>query len=161
MFNIDLVGALTENPDPSNSELSETVGGALGFGTIDAAIQTGARSPSGFPYFWSVDRGRRGFGPRSAQALRFEIGGKFVFAKRVGPSQPRYITQKAISALNQNIQAAAAIAAGNDLHAWLASFLNNLADLEALALRANTPTGLTGKLASTYTVDHVGTVSAV
>ena len=137
---------------PDFSALSETAGGALGFGQVSSEIDNTARSPRGFPYFWPVDRGRRGFGPINAQALKITLpGGQVIFRKYVGPSQPRYITQRMLATLTANMQAAAQGAQGDSLHSWLVSFLNGIADTEAQALYSLTPT-VTGKLASSYTV---------
>ncbi len=46
------------------------------------------RSPEGFPYTGSTRFGRGPVVPRNAQALRFTIGGRVIFASRVGPYRP-------------------------------------------------------------------------
>lgn len=46
------------------------------------------RSPEGFPYTAATRFGRGPVVPRRAKALRFSIGGRTVFASRVGPYRP-------------------------------------------------------------------------
>jgi hypothetical protein len=151
VITIELVPTFQAAGGRDLSQLSETAGGALGFGTVETSITSEARSPKGFAYFWAVDRGRRGFSAQPGKVLRFEIGGQVFYRKSVGPSQPRNITQKALAALDQNMRTAAQAARGGDLHAWLASFLNGLVDFEAISFQQNTP-NVTGKLASKYEV---------
>jgi hypothetical protein len=152
MIEFELVANSFPNSGQDLSGLAETAGGALGFGTVSSEINNIARSPRGFSYFWPVDRGRRGFGPINAQALKITLpGGQVIFRKYVGPSQPRYITARMLTSLTANLQASAQAAQGGDLHAWLVSFLNGIADNEARALYSLTPV-VSGKLASSYQV---------
>lgn len=151
MLKLNLV---SKSFDPSGQleQLSETVGGALGFGILKSEIISTARSPIGFDYFWAVDRGRRAIRPIRAKALKIPIGGgKFIFRKYAGPSAPRYITQRAVSTLNLSATAAAQTAQGTNMVAWLKSFVNNLADFQASAFKSVTP-NRSGRLASGYQV---------
>ena len=136
------------------SGLSETAGGALGFGSITSAIHSAAKSPAGFPYFWPVDLGRREVRPIRAKALRITLpGGQVIFRKYAGPAAPRFITRQALTSLGSSIESAAQSARGSDLHSWLKSFLNGIADLESVAFRLATP-NVTGRLAQGYQVEH-------
>jgi hypothetical protein len=152
MIEFELVANSFPNNGQDVSGLAETAGFALGFGEVSSEINNTARSARGFPYFWPVDRGRRGFGPINAQALKITLpGGQVIFRKYVGPSQPRYITARMLTSLTGNMQAAAQSAEGGNFHAWLVSFLNGIADAEAQALYSLTPS-VSGKLASSYRV---------
>lgn len=156
MLTLNLV---SKSFDPSGQleQLSETAGGALGFGILNSSIISTARSPIGFDYFWAVDRGRRAIRPIRASALKIPIGGgKFIFRKYAGPSAPRYITQRALSALNLSVGSAAQAATGKTMVTWLKSFLNGLADSQAQAFRQATPGNGTGRLAGGYKVKRVG-----
>lgn len=155
MLKLNLV---SKSFDPSGQleQLSETAGGALNFGVLTSAIISTARSPIGFDYFWAVDRGRRAIRPIRASALKIPIGGgKFIFRKYVGPSAPRYITQRGLSSLGLSATAAAQIARGANIIVWLKSFLNNLVDFQASAFKSVTPNGSSGRLASGYQVRKV------
>lgn len=122
-------------------------------GILESSIFSDARSDRGFDYFWSVDRGRRGFSAINGKALKIPIGGgKFIFRKSVGPARPRYITQRALATASQAATVAASGAQGPTLHDWLKSFLNNFAAIETQAFRAATPV-VSGKLASKYRVE--------
>lgn len=61
----------------------EVNGGSIVAESNFTAVSDG---PNPFPYPVAVEHGRRGFGPKNAKALRFESGGKVIFAKRVGPA---------------------------------------------------------------------------
>lgn len=62
-----------------------------------------ARSAKGFPYAASVDRGRRGFGPIRAKALRFEVDGRVLFRMRVGPAPAQNFTGRGLRAAEPKI----------------------------------------------------------
>lgn len=64
-----------------------------------------AVSPEGFHYAAAVDRGRRGFGPVNAKALRFEIGGEVIFTKWVGPAPAQDFTGRGAKAAEPKMMA--------------------------------------------------------
>lgn len=47
------------------------------------------------PYALPVERGRRGFSAGPGKMLRFEIGGKVLYRKRVGPAKGHFMFRKA------------------------------------------------------------------
>jgi hypothetical protein len=122
-------------------------------GVGPAAIFNTARSATGFPYFWAVDRGRRPVVPVRARVLRF-MGrdGRIIFARRVGPAEPQNLTLQTLQRLEEHARLAAIGAPGGTLHDWILGFLNSLAGLQAEELSRLSPTGLTGRLARSYQV---------
>lgn len=61
--------------------------------TMTAGVMTASYGPhatrNGFPYPVAVERGRRGFSARRAKVLRFVVGGRTLFRRRVGPARAR------------------------------------------------------------------------
>ena len=57
-----------------------------------------ARSDAGFPYAAAVNTGRKAFGPINAKALRFQIGGRVIFAKRVRAFAGVHFTTRGLAA---------------------------------------------------------------
>lgn len=59
--------------------------------TLTTGVMTAKYGPNatrnGFPYPVAVEKGRRGFSARRGRYLRFEIGGRVIFARSVGPAR--------------------------------------------------------------------------
>ena len=59
--------------------------------TLTTGVLTAKYEPNatrnGFPYPVAVEKGRRGFSARRGKFLRFEIGGRVIFARSVGPAR--------------------------------------------------------------------------
>lgn len=62
-----------------------------------------ARSAAGFPYAAAVDRGRKAFGPKTKQFLRFEIDGEVIYTKWVKASPAQDFTGKGLKAAQPKI----------------------------------------------------------
>ena len=69
-------------------------------GSVRKSIVT-QRNGQGFdvsamaPHAYWVEHGRKGFKAKNAKALRFEVGGRVIFRKSVGPAAPRPFMQPA------------------------------------------------------------------
>lgn len=74
---------------------SGTVKTSGGGGGVETVIEFKAFN-KGFNYAVAVEYGRRGFGPKNAKVLRFEVGGKVVFAKRVGPARAQKFLERGL-----------------------------------------------------------------
>lgn len=60
---------------------------AMSGSAITASYGPNAKNEkTGFPYPVAVEFGRRGFSARRGRYLRFEIGGRVIFARSVGPA---------------------------------------------------------------------------
>jgi hypothetical protein len=124
----------------------------LEFGELETSIFNDARSaePYSFPYFFPVDLGRKGFSAKNAKALRFEVGGRVIFRKSVGPSMPRNIRLNSFAQFYGScINAAASVGDQPTVRAWLAAFLTKVAWYHAQTLADLTPK-VSGKLAQSY-----------
>jgi hypothetical protein len=62
-----------------------------------------ARSAAGFPYAAAVDKGRKAFGPKTAQYLRFEIDGEVIYTKWVKAAPAQDFTGKGLAAAKPKI----------------------------------------------------------
>lgn len=69
-------------------------------GTVD---WDDARSDTGFPYAAAYAKGRKSFGPITAQALRFPYQGKIVFAKKVKAFPGTQFHEKGLKAAQPKI----------------------------------------------------------
>jgi hypothetical protein len=74
-------GRLAERIGPPEIEVASTA--------ITTVVGAHARSPEGFFYPPVVEHGRGPVVPIRAKVLRFRVGGRTVFARRVGPAAPR------------------------------------------------------------------------
>ena len=74
---------------------SGTVKTNAGGRSIETVIEFKALN-NGFNYALSIEYGRRGFGPKNAKALRFEIGGKVIFTQWVGPAPAQYFLRRGL-----------------------------------------------------------------
>lgn len=79
-----------------------------------------ARSATGFPYAAAYDGGRRAFGPVRAKALRFEVGGRVVFAKHVRAFAGTRFMARGLAAARPQVNAEARAAVAR-FTAWLGS----------------------------------------
>lgn len=76
--------ALIKGGESSRLAKASTVTTRVSANQLSATVSwANARSETGFPYAAAYDGGRRAFGPVRAQALRFVIDGRVIFAKHV------------------------------------------------------------------------------
>lgn len=131
---------------------------------VVAFIYNDARGINGFPYFWSVEKGRVGFSaptPAGFKSLRWvgrpgtiaafskERYANSVFAKSVRPTRPQRIRQ---AAYNDSVGSIASMEYRYDgTRAGLVSIVNRAANIMALALARNTPRR-TGALSISYRI---------
>lgn len=135
---------------------------ALPKGGATAVIHSDARGADGFPYFQSVDLGRRELRPVRARALRWLPGpstispmspewfGGAVFSMRSRASRPQNLRERAIAEAMPAIQALAARSSA--AYGGLVEFVNRAALLVLRSLLRITPRR-TGKLRSSYRID--------
>lgn len=78
-----------------------------GIASVAGPVAGGAQAivRASAPHSIYVERGRRGFGPRRARVLVFQVGGRTVYARRVGPAKAQWIMRKALRANEGRIRA--------------------------------------------------------
>ena len=82
-------------------------------GSVSASYRPHAvNKQTGFPYPVAIEKGRRGFAAKRGRFLRFEVGGRVVFARRVGPAaaQPYMAPSAEYAAVVLNRELRAAVA---------------------------------------------------
>lgn len=123
-------------------------------GAITAEIHNDARGSTGFEYWSAVNSGRRGFGPKTAKALRFVGGrdGQTVFARWVRAVPGRWMREQAIP----SITSAAGAILSQTLPFTKESIIqtvNRIADAVEFEIAKRTPRR-SGKLAESYRVER-------
>ena len=127
-------------------------------GTVRAAVFNDARSSRRFPYFWSVNDGRKGFGPYGAtsvtmgrKTLKFFSRGKWWFPKSVGPAKAQHIREHAVDAIMPMLYSMQAHYSAT--RTGLVGFVNYAATIAKHALVQLTPRR-SGTLASKYRIEY-------
>jgi hypothetical protein len=130
----------------------------LAQGEVRAVIYNDARSSRRFPYFWSVNDGRKGFGPYGAtsvtmgrKTLKFFSRGRWWWPKSVGPAAAQNIRERAVEAIMPMLYSMQAHFSGTQ--AGLVAFVNEAAAIAKHALIQFTPRR-SGTLASKYRIEH-------
>jgi hypothetical protein len=124
---------------------------SLGSESVIAVIFNDAQSKEG-KYYWTwVNDGRGPVYPINAQVLHWTENGEDVFAMYAGPSAPRHIREKALTAIKAK-SIAAVVRAGEPLsRKVLVQFVNDLAKMAVGELQENTPGN--GPLKNSYRIE--------
>lgn len=133
--------------------------------SVYAKIYSDATGLNGFPYFWAVEKGRRGMeaptqagfkslrwigAPGTISAFSSERFANSVFAKKVGPTLPQDIRRKVLLESMPAIQALQG--SYNVNRPSLVELVNKVAVILTESLARNTPRR-TGALASSYRIE--------
>ena len=123
------------------------------FGTASASIHSSARSSRRFPYFWSIEDGRRGVSPYAAtsvtgtrKSLMWQESGEKVFRRSVGPARAQHLRRQTLVMAMPVIKAGARVWKGS-----LQELVNWAAEVLRVQLQRVTPKR-SGKLAGSYYV---------
>ena len=117
---------------------------------VRAVIYNDARSALHFPYFWSVNDGRKGFGPIHAQSLMWVENGQKVFRKYVGPASAQHVREKAVDEAMPTLVMLAS--RYMPTRTGLVEFVNRAAIQIRLSLVRLTPRRA-GRLANSYRIE--------
>jgi hypothetical protein len=90
-------------------------------GVVTGKYGTNAKTKTGFPYPMAVEFGRRGFSARPGKYLRFEIGGRVIYTKRVGPAKARPFMRPSLERLRPLVPREYRAALQRALHALAAA----------------------------------------
>lgn len=75
----------------------------FGGGQVRGLWGVSVKSERGFPYHIAVERGRRGFSASPGKVLRFEIGGRVIYTKRVRAAKGHWYMRGSMEAVRPRV----------------------------------------------------------